>query len=144
MADTTTTIKVWVKIDNNDPEKVEIRSDSDVDDLKSELFNRNKEEKRKYYGIFNNEKLASSARVSHSTTGERPILFFKADESYRENNSNDEDATRVTGTYSNAGKQAQSVSYTSSTKYSRSNVLCDVHLSKELGLFYKVILASSN
>ena len=110
MANTIATkIKVWVKIDNNEPEKVEIRSDADVDDLKSELFFKNNEEKRKYYGIFNNEKLSSSASLPHDTTDERPIRFFKIDENYQENNSNDEDVVRVNATHFNAGKKVQLV-----------------------------------
>ncbi|CAF3694942.1 unnamed protein product [Rotaria sp. Silwood1] len=89
-------IKVWVKVGNNEPDKVEIRSDSDIDDLKNELFNRNKEEKRKYYGIFNNTRLSSSSRVPHETTSENPILFVKIDENDRENDNDEEDIFQVT------------------------------------------------
>ena len=93
-------IKVWAKIDNSDPEKIELRSDADIDDLKSELFIRNKEEKRQYYGIFNNEKLSSSTRIPHNTTGDKPILFVKINENYREENLDDEDTVQI-----NAGKK---------------------------------------
>ncbi|UJR17001.1 hypothetical protein I4U23_003899 [Adineta vaga] len=79
-------IKVWVKINDNEPEKVEIQSDSDIDDLKNEIFIDNKEEKRKYYGIFNNERLLSSSHVPNDSTGERPILFVRIDETHNEIN----------------------------------------------------------
>jgi hypothetical protein len=99
-------IKVWTKIDNNEPEKVEIRSDADIDDLKSELFVTNKEEKRRYYGIFNNQKLASSARVPDDTTDERPILFAKVHENAVRDYNDDEDTVRITTTDLSAGKKS--------------------------------------
>jgi len=113
MTSTTTPgmIKVWVKINGNEPEKVEIRDDSDIDDLKNELFIRNKEEKRQYYSIFNNERLSSSTHVPNNTTCERPILLFKTDENYRENDGDDMDTARVTATNLNAGKNRK-ISFT--------------------------------
>ncbi|CAF1558077.1 unnamed protein product [Adineta steineri] len=91
MSTTTTTfdmIKVWTKIIDNEPEKVQIQADADIDDLKNELFDGDKEKKRQYYGIFNNERLSSSTRVPQNTTCEQPILFLKIDE-------NDLDVTPV-------------------------------------------------
>ncbi|CAF1361668.1 unnamed protein product [Rotaria sordida] len=85
-------IKVWAKITGNEPEKVQIQADADIDDLKNELFDGNKVKKRQYYGMFNNKRLSSSTRIPHNTTCEQPILFFKIDENDHEN---DMDVTRV-------------------------------------------------
>ena len=102
-ANAITLLKVWVKIENNEPEKVEIRSDADIDDLKSDLFVTVKEEKRQYYGIFKNKKLASSARVPHDTTGENPITFIKIDERDGKDRRNDEDTVQIVATNLSAG-----------------------------------------
>ncbi|CAF1140763.1 unnamed protein product [Adineta ricciae] len=81
-------IEVWAKVTGNEPEKVHINANADIDDLKSELFDRNKEKKRQHYGVFNNQRLSSSTRIPHDTCCAQPILFFKVDET-------DMDVTRV-------------------------------------------------
>ena len=104
-ANVITLLKVWVKIENKEPEKVKVRSDADIDDLKSELLVTNKEEKRQYYGIFNNQKLASSARVPYDTTDKNPILFVKIDESNGRDRRTDQDTVQIVTANFSEGKE---------------------------------------
>ncbi|CAF2216840.1 unnamed protein product [Rotaria magnacalcarata] len=72
-------IKVWIKLTNYESEKIEIKSNADMDDLKNEVkFPANKD-KREYYARFKNQKLSPGALVPQNTTAEEPILFVKID-----------------------------------------------------------------
>ncbi|CAF3098196.1 unnamed protein product, partial [Rotaria sp. Silwood2] len=68
-------IKVWIKVTNCESEKIEIKSNADIDDLKSKVkFPANKD-KQEYYARWNNQKLSPGALVPQNTTAEEPILF---------------------------------------------------------------------
>lgn len=99
-----TLIKVWVKLENNEPEKIEIRADSDIDDLKNELFLNKKEEKRQFYGIYNGMKVPSAAPVPLDTTGTNPVIFLRINDTLPQIPLNDVDTLLTTATQLNTGK----------------------------------------
>ena len=72
-------IKVWIKLNNYDPEKIEIISNADIDDLKSKVKFPANQDKREYSAWFNNQKLSSGVLVPQNTTTENPILLVKID-----------------------------------------------------------------
>ncbi|CAF1117301.1 unnamed protein product [Adineta steineri] len=66
-------VKVWFQRDKNTSEKIKIRPDSDIDDLKQEIFG--KAVKGKYQATYKGQVLRPSAKVPQDTTDDMPIVF---------------------------------------------------------------------
>jgi hypothetical protein len=70
-------IKVWIQLPNYEPERIKIKSNADIEDLKIKVKFPADGDKREYYGRFNNQNLSSGALVPNKTTAENPIFFVK-------------------------------------------------------------------
>ena len=74
------TIEVSLKLTNNEPQKVEIKSTADIDGLKSELKFPANGDRRENHARFNNETLSSRLLVPQNTTAKRIILIVEMDD----------------------------------------------------------------
>ncbi|CAF3453520.1 unnamed protein product, partial [Rotaria sp. Silwood2] len=68
-------IKVWIKRGEGDAEKINIPLESDIDDLKQELFGQ--ANKGQYRAMYNGDILRPSTQVPQNTTDVLPVSFFK-------------------------------------------------------------------
>ncbi|CAF1250944.1 unnamed protein product [Adineta steineri] len=68
-------VKVWYQHDQNVPMKINIDSDSDIDDLKQNIFG--KTDKGQYQATYNGQSLKPSAKVPKDTTDDEPIVFTR-------------------------------------------------------------------
>ncbi|CAF1385402.1 unnamed protein product [Adineta ricciae] len=67
-------IKIWTKANNLESTKVKVALNADIDDVKEEIFGK---EKNKYYAMYKNQKLTSSTPAPTDTTDAKPIIFLK-------------------------------------------------------------------
>lgn len=68
-------VKVWFQRDKNTAEKIKIHPDSNIDDLKEELFGT--ADKGKYQTTYKGQVLRPSAEVPQNTTNDMLIVFTK-------------------------------------------------------------------
>lgn len=69
-------IKVWIKIEGNNAEKIKISRSADIDDLKEQLFS-DKETKRSYCVYYENREMPVGENIPLDTSSDRPIALKK-------------------------------------------------------------------
>jgi hypothetical protein len=68
-------VKVWIQRGENDPEKISISPDSDIDDLKTKVFGQIN--KGQYRAMYDGQILKPSDEVPQNTTDVTPVSFVK-------------------------------------------------------------------
>jgi hypothetical protein len=68
-------IKVWVKLEQYEPERVALHADADIDELKEAVLSGTQELKRNFCVLFKQEQLSPATLVPSDTSYDEPILL---------------------------------------------------------------------